>query len=76
MKAGRWLGSHCDSVARMRVVEMGRKRCGRVKICFGGRAIRLTDASDVCVGGGVVRERGSKDISTRPHPSSLPVPLL
>lgn len=54
VKAGIWVGGHCNSVARMRVVEMDRKRCGRAKICFGGRATRLADASDM-----KVRERGS-----------------
>lgn len=47
MKAGIWVGGHCNSVTRMKVVEMDRKRCGRAKICFGGRATRLADASDM-----------------------------
>lgn len=55
-------------MARMRVVEMGRKGCGGVEICFGSRAIRLASVLDV-------GERGSKDVFSSPHPFCLLVPL-
>lgn len=47
MKAEICVGGHCNSVAGRRVVETDRKRCGGAKICFGGRATRLADASDM-----------------------------
>lgn len=55
-------------MARMRVVEMGRKGCGGVEICFGSRAIRLASVLDV-------GERGNKDVFSSPHPFCLLVPL-